>query len=265
MTPMHRYLRHQLDLWEVLLIFCLAGAIVYPLTRTPPGTVTDREIDAFAARYGPDKQTEHAEEWLIRDFFQDRRGGFFVDVGANHHQQFSKTWYLERQLGWSGLAVDALKEFASGYRDHRPRTRFFAFFVSDKSDETAQLFVISRNTTVASGHKEFVSLFGSPDRVDTVPTITLTDLFAAEKVDGIDFLSMDIELHEPAALRGLDLTRYRPRLVCIEALLPVRQAILDHFARRDYVIEGRYLRADRENLYFRPLEPATTASQAAAQ
>jgi FkbM family methyltransferase len=262
MTLIRRILKHRLDLWEVLLLFGLAAAIVYPLTRPPAGTVTDLEIRAFAERYGPDKQTEHEEEWLIRDFFRDTRGGFFVDIGANHHQQLSKTWYLETQLGWSGIAVDANKDFAAGYASHRPRTRYFTFFVSDRSDEAAQLFVISRNTTVASGHKDFVSLFGTPDRVDSVPTITLDDLLAAEKVEKLDFLTIDIELHEPEALRGFDIARHRPRLVCIEALLPVRQAILDYFTRRGYVVEGRYLRADRENLYFRPLDAVPQGSQA---
>jgi FkbM family methyltransferase len=255
MTFLSRFLRYRLDLWEVLLLFGLAAAIAFPLTRPAPGTITDREIQAFEARYGPERQTEHEEEWLIRDFFGDRRGGFFVDVGANHHQLLSKTWYLETKLGWSGIAIDALKDFAPGYTTHRPRTRFFPFFVSDRSDEAAQVYVISKNTTVSSGHKEFVSLFGTPDRVDSVPTITLNHLLAAEKVERIDFLSMDIELHEPEALRGFDLRRYTPALVCIEALLPVRQSILDYFARNGYVIDGRYLRADRENLYFRPLDP----------
>jgi hypothetical protein len=64
---------------------------------------------------------------------------------------------------------------------------------------------------------------------------------------------MDIELHEPVALKGLDLTLHRPTLVCIEALMPVRQQILDHFARHGYVVVGKYLRADQENLYFTPL------------
>jgi hypothetical protein len=40
------------------------------------------EYDWFGRTYGPDRFSEHAEEWLVRDFFRDRRGGFFVDVGS---------------------------------------------------------------------------------------------------------------------------------------------------------------------------------------
>ena len=35
------------------------------------------------------------EELVIRDFFQDRRGGFFVDVGCWHPISDSNTYYLE--------------------------------------------------------------------------------------------------------------------------------------------------------------------------
>jgi Methyltransferase FkbM domain len=89
--------------------------------------------------------------------------------------------------------------------------------------------------------------------VDTVPTITMNDLLSRAKVEKIDYLSIDIELYEPKALAGFDVRRFNPRLVCIEALLPVRQQILNYFAQNGYVINGRYLRADRENLYFVPL------------
>jgi len=247
----------RLDLWEVVLIVLLVGAALYRPQAEEPGSYSDQEVKLYAEKYGPERSTEGPEEWMIRDYFQDRRGGTFLDVGANHHERFNKTWYLEHNLGWSGIAVDALSEFAPGYQQHRPHTRFFALFVSDKSDETARVHVISGNTLVTSANREFVAQFGTPDRVDTVPTIALNDLLAAQKVERLDFLSMDIELHEPAALRGFDIGKYRPALVCIEALLPVRQQILEYFAGHGYVIEGRYLRSDRENLFFKPFNAAT--------
>jgi hypothetical protein len=64
---------------------------------------------------------------------------------------------------------------------------------------------------------------------------------------------MDIELAEPSALRGFDIDRYRPRLVCIEAHPDVRQFILDYFHRAGYVVVGKYLRVDVSNLYFTPV------------
>ena len=64
---------------------------------------------------------------------------------------------------------------------------------------------------------------------------------------------MDIELPEPKALTGFDIGRFKPGLVCIEARDEVRQQILDYFAANGYVIVGKYLAADENNLYFTPL------------
>lgn len=265
MGRLRRVLSRRFDLWEiglttfavsaVLLAYCQPHLAMNPVQ-------SDAEYEAFARTYGPGHHSEREEEWLIRDFFKDRRDGRFVDVGANHYRDASKTYYLERELGWSGLAVEPQTQFAADYQAHRPRTRFLPFFVSDQSDQTAKLYVLNRSSMVASADRDFVAKFGDPDEVRTVPTITLDDLLGREGFTSFDFLSMDIEQHEPQALRGFDIRRFKPALVCIEGLLPVRQAILDYFARNGYVAVGKYIWVDRENLYFMPLESAPAAPAA---
>lgn len=253
--------RIQLDRFEAVLIagFLLLAGLMLGSAKSR-GVVAGNPVQsslewkAFSEKYGPDHFSEREEEWLIRDYFQDMREGVFVDVGANHYRNASKTFYLESRLGWSGLAIEPQQQFEEDYRRYRPRTKFLPFFVSDASNETARLYVTNRTSLVASSDEDFVKRFGSIDEVVDVPTITLTDLLAAEGIERIDFLSMDIELHEPQALRGFDLARFRPSLVCIEGLQPVRQHLLDYFARNGYVLIGKYMWVDLENLYFAPLD-----------
>jgi FkbM family methyltransferase len=256
MRNSRRSITVRLDVWEVVLLTILLATVGWTAWRmvVPQNpTLSSREMRFFREKYGPSHYSEREEEWLIRDYFQDRRGGVFVEVGANHYRNNSKTYYLESELGWSGLAIEPQTEFGADYVEHRPRTKFLPFFVSDASNETARLYVVKRASMVASSNEEFVKQFGKPDEVREVPTITLTDLLDAERVGQIDFISMDIELHEPQALKGFDIRRFKPSLVCIEGLLPVRQQILDYFARNGYVLVGKYLWVDTENLYFAPL------------
>ena len=215
------------------------------------------ELAAFRQKYGPDHYSEREEEWLIRDYFQDRRDGVFVDVGANHYKVASKTYYLESKLGWSGIAIEPQSEFAEEYTRYRPRTRFLPFFVSDASNQTARLYLRRRKDQVASSNEAFVKSMGGASEVRDVPTMTLDDILDSEKIQRIDFLSMDIELHEPEALRGFHIDRFKPSLVCVEGLLPVRQQILEYFASHGYVVVGKYMWADLENLYFEPLQART--------
>ena len=254
MKPMRRWWnRNRFDLVEVALLSAVIILIAFAVTR--PTNPQTNEGAALEEKYGPGHFSANAEEWIIRDVFNDRRGGFFVDVGAGHYASLSNTYYLERMLGWSGLAIDALQHFKPDYDAHRPRTRFFSFFVGEVSTDTVKMYTLGPDFAGSSSDKEFVRRFGDrPDEV-TVPTITLNDLLERENVGPIDFMSMDIELSEPAALAGFDIERYRPSLVCIEAHPEVRQAILDYFTRHNYVVLGKYLRIDEANLYFAPLDP----------
>lgn len=237
----------------------LVGVAIYFAGPRPPraddeGTELPRGAQ-YLTGYGPNRYSQFAEEWIIRDFFQDRRGGIFVDVGANHYKHHSTTFYLEEKLGWSGLAVEPLDQFAADYKTYRPKTTFLPFFVSDVSDERAKFYVLDKHTVVSSSDKKFTERTGANPREMDVPTITMNDLLQKNGIETFTFLSMDIELSEPKALAGFDIKRFRPELVCIEAHPEVRQWILDYFAKNGYVIVGKYLPADEHNLYFMPLKP----------
>jgi hypothetical protein len=178
------------------------------------------ELAPIERAYGPGLQSENNEEWIVRDFFNDKRDGVFVDVGANHYRQRSNTYFLEVEREWSGMAIDAQ--------------------------------YVPKNLLVASSSRPFAEEKGGAAESRDVPTITLTDLLTREHMRTFDFLSMDIELGEPKALAGFDIDRFTPSLVCVEAHPQVRQQILDYFARHRYVIVGKYLRAEPKNLYFSP-------------
>jgi len=203
------------------------------------------------------------EELIIRHFFDDRRDGFFVDVGAYHWKKASTTYYLEEHLGWSGIAIDAQRQFADGYSKHRPRTKFFTYIVTDHSGTEESLFLAGPISSTKEGHLADVAhTYGSDDeakRADAlelgktlVPTITLNELLDANGVSKIDFLSMDIEQGEPAALAGFDIERFRPELVCIEVLPFVRDRIADYFERHGYERIEKYIPYDEVNWYYTP-------------
>ena len=210
------------------------------------------EANWLQRTYGPDRQSMHFEEWIIRDFFRGKTKGVFVDVGSADYKAASNTWFLEDQLEWSGLAIDAQDRYRTGYEKHRPRTKFVTFFVSDRSHDNVRLFM-DNQPWVASSRREFTARYGAVQGAIDVPTISLNDLLEGERLTRFDFLSMDIELAQPKALAGLDIQRFKPQLVCVEAHSEVRQQILDYFATNHYVVVGKYLRVDQDNLWFMPV------------
>ncbi len=145
------------------------------------------------------------EELIIRHFFDDREGGFFVDVGCYDWKRLSTTLYLEKHLGWSGIGVDANDGHARGYAENRPNTRFMNYIVTDHSGTEETFYLAVGAEGVSSTSERFIRDFfraffrgAKPTlREVTVPTITLDDVLERNGVTRIDFLSMDIEGHEP--------------------------------------------------------------------
>lgn len=212
---------------------------------------TSPELARLRETYGRKLYSKHDEELIIRDFFQEQRGGFFLDVGAFDYRKNSNTYYLEKHLGWRGIAIDALDEHRPGYEQNRPATRFFAFYVSDVSDEDVEFYVVERRKQLSTG-VGYVAEAQRASRAIQVPSITLDDLLDSEGVTRIDFLNMDIEMNEPAALRGFDIERFAPRLVCIEAHSPILDFLREYMARHGYVELRHYSLADPLNMYFAP-------------
>jgi len=228
------------------------GRAVVAEALPDPDTAT---LDELHGTYGPPLHSQGEEETLIRAFFRDRRNGFFLDVGASHCEKDSTTYYLEKDLGWHGIAIDALEEFRADYEGFRPGTRFFAFFVTNEAGVPKDFHVYTRDTRISSGSLD--QLRGLPRVKDrhiktiSVPTMTLDRLLAGEKVTKVDFVSLDIEGSEPEALQAFDIERYRPDLLCIEMQTYTRESLLSYFAARGYEVIERYREADSVNLYFR--------------
>lgn len=197
--------------------------------------------------------SQHDEELIIRQFFNDERGGVFLDVGCWDWKEGSTTLYLEERLGWSGLAVDAQSQVREGYEKHRPRTRFFNYIVTDQAGGLGQLYVADQISSINPDHVEQFpgAQWYRAEPLD-VPTITLDALLTRSGVQRIDFLSMDIEGAEPKALAGFDIQKYKPRLVVIESSPQVQQAILAYFTAHGYERIDEYLKHDAVNWYFRP-------------
>jgi FkbM family methyltransferase len=199
--------------------------------------------------------SQFEEELIIRDFFQDRRGGVFLDVGSGKPIKNSTTYYLEKHLGWTGIAIDALDRYTEPYATDRPSTRFFSYIVTDH-DGALEKFYRVKGAAGLSSTEEGRVFRGMKLRQEEmlVPTITLDVLLAREKVEKIDFLSMDIEGGTLKALAAFDIVKYKPEFVCIEHGEEYDQVsppiLLKWFDERGYDRIPGYDERDLYNWYF---------------
>ena len=190
------------------------------------------------------------EEVLIRDFFQDRKGGIFVDVGCAWPVRANNTYYLEHHLGWTGIGIDALDDYAEAWKQKRPGSVFLNFLVTDASTGMGE-FYRSESLGLSSTSADHARARGWGGGLEVekieVPTATLTEILDGQGLSRVDLLALDIEGHEFEALKGFDFERFRPELIIAEGARPQVQALLSD---NGYHLIERYLPFDTANRYF---------------
>ncbi len=165
-----------------------------------------------------------AENAFIQEYFDFKRNGYFVEVGANDPISFgSQSWYLENGLGWRGVLIEPIPEMAARCRRYRPGSKVFECTCIDSEDTGTVSLFIPRNS------KEGVDLFSRSairKNIDdghfrfhkkiTVRARTLNSILLDANIEQIDLLSIDVEGAELEVLRGFDLEHYKPKLILLE-------------------------------------------------
>lgn len=175
------------------------------------------------------------------------RDGFFVEAGANDGFTQSNTYYFERFLDWHGILIEPIPELYQKCVSERPGSEVFncALVSSDYQGETVQMRYSNLMSLVRGAQKSEVAdldhvyrgmeIQGLEETYDiVVPARTLTSILNEVGVEEIDLLSLDVEGYEMNALKGLDLDRYPPKYMVIEARF--REEIEAHVSRHGYEV-----------------------------
>jgi len=154
------------------------------------------------------------EQALLRSYFACVPCGFFVEVGANDPEHNSQTWNLE-QRGWTGVLVEPLPELACKLRERRLSKVYEAACSSPaNAGKTLPLRLAGPHSSIEPDY--FVAGTRSSGEL-MVQVRTLDEILVdAHAPQPVDFLSIDVEGHAVEVLAGIDLKRWRPRLILVE-------------------------------------------------
>lgn len=158
------------------------------------------------------------------------RNGFFVEAGANDGYNQSNTYYFEKMLDWSGILIEGIPELYKQCVKERKKSRTYhcALVSDDFEGKTVSMHYANLMSLVDGARKSHeaddehirrgISLQKRvvPYHI-VVPARTLTNVLDEAGTEHIDLLSLDVEGYELQVLRGLDLTKYRPTYILIEA------------------------------------------------
>lgn len=161
--------------------------------------------------------------------------GVFIEAGANDGFSQSNTYYLEQRRGWRGLLVEPVPML--GRLARLTRSSPVAIVALGPPEQAGQAITLHFDDLMTS------PIRSGPPVNATVATISkLIDRYGLPPVD---LLSLDLEGHVVPALRGLDLSRHRPRFILVEihdpreavAVLPGYR-VADKLAPSDYLLSS---------------------------
>jgi FkbM family methyltransferase len=149
--------------------------------------------------------------------------GFYIDVGACDPSTDSVTRaFYER--GWRGINVEPDPNYYARLQAARPEDMNLCIAVGAERGRAGFYVVEERGlSTLDPTIAEMHQTRGFRVREQDVEILTLTEICQTYVEGPIHFLKVDVEGHEAAVLRGLDLMRYRPWIIVAEATLPNTQ------------------------------------------
>jgi FkbM family methyltransferase len=161
---------------------------------------------------------QNFEDVMLARVFPDRAWGFYVDVGAGDPEHLSVTkWFYD--LGWSGINVEPNSTLHAKLVAARPRDTNLDC-AAGAAPGSAPFFQaeIAEFSTLDCASAKQSEFAGVTRTIQVLPLTTILERYGAGRQ--IDFLKIDVEGWEPAVLSGLDLQRYRPTIIVVEATVP---------------------------------------------
>jgi FkbM family methyltransferase len=185
---------------------------------------------------------QNAEDVVLWRALNGVTAGRYVEVGANHPTEFSITRaFYDR--GWTGIEIEPVAEFVEQFRAERPQDVVVQAAITDADAPSVTLHVIdgtglsTLDEAIAAGHRDG----GWESREEVVPARRLDDVLADHLAPGDDihFMVVDTEGSEPEVLASLDLRRWRPWVLVVEATAP-RSTTPTHAAWEGRVLDAGY-------------------------
>jgi FkbM family methyltransferase len=185
----------------------------------------------------PETFSQFGEDVLVWDYFNRKREGFFVEVGAHSPRMLSQTWLLEKN-GRSGILVEPQSRCCQALREQRPNARVFQAACCALEQKGALTLHVSNSSDLSSLKKHVNDTDVEYVGAETVQGLPLDEILAQAGRPAVDFISIDVEGLELDVLRGLDLRKHQPPLLLIEDHLH-HLGVHFHLGRHGYKLVKR--------------------------
>ena len=174
------------------------------------------------------------DKWIVEEVFKGKKGGYFVEAGAVTGIGGSSCYVLEKELEWTGIAIEARESIIPGLRHNRPNSIAVNACLWYKEGDEVD-FVEYEHGEGACGLSGIINQDCSMTRPDKIShhsrppamksskqiikkkTTTLDRILSDNNAPNIiDYLSLDIERSELAVLSTFPFDKYKFKAISTE-------------------------------------------------
>ncbi len=189
--------------------------------------------------------------WVFGEVFNEKKQGYFVDVGAHDGLNISNTYLLEKRYQWSGLCIEANP---TTFLELELNRNVSCLNICLDQQEGEVLF----NPDGVMGGIVDQGLDNEQSSVSgaiTLKTKTLNSVLAeASAPEVIDYLSMDVEGAEERVLADFDFSAYTFLCISIERPSELIQTLLRDnnyiLVKRIPGLDSFYIHQDYAEAYY---------------
>jgi FkbM family methyltransferase len=152
--------------------------------------------------------------------YNNKRKGFFVEIGASDGIDLSNTFLLELNYDWIGICVEPIPAKFELLCKNRPNSHCWSTAVYNESNKQV-VFDICNQLDMLSGISDNIDchakIVNQNKTQITVTTISLNDLLdKSNSPSFIEYLSLDTEGSELEILTSVDFQKYTFGLIDVE-------------------------------------------------
>lgn len=194
--------------------------------------------------YSQDRQ----DSYLENNVFKGYTNGFYVDVGAHDGITFSNSYFFDKERNWKGICIEPLPDVYNKLCKNRINSINLNLAVDKKSDIVN---FVSNNgyTEMLSGIQEYLDhrhvnrintenvLTGAKTNIIQVITKPLKDIFLENKINHVNYLSIDVEGAEKQVIESIDFNQVFIDVIGFENnYSDVSQPIVDYLKNKGYLL-----------------------------
>lgn len=184
------------------------------LKKTLYSSIPKLSLVGYYARNRKSNSQAGQDFWVFGEVFNEKKGGYFVEIGSNDGVLLNNTLLLEKRYGWSGICIEANPIVFKELSEVR-KVKCVNVCIGEDNGSVSFLNdgLFSRILFDEAEQREFKNT----SRSIKLSTSSLTTIFEQNEVPKeIDYFSIDIEGAEWLALKDFAFDKYVFNSITIE-------------------------------------------------